>query len=107
MNSPVSLETYTEKPAITISPRRGRSLIVAVGVVSAALVLAWCVSLLQVGRDVEKGVLLTAFVFGAILAGAAGAYLLRERRLTDPGKLGLLIATACSVLLLTSYFVSV
>src|SRR6476620_7263047 len=79
MNSPASIEPQTERPTLQGASIRSRTALSAAGVLVAAVVLAWCAHLIQAGRDAERGVLLTACVFGAILAAVPAIYLLRER----------------------------
>jgi hypothetical protein len=107
MNSPVSIEPQTDHPALPSAPARGRTVLAAAGVLVVAALLAGCVQLLQAGRNPERGVLLTAAVFGLILAAIPALYLLRERRAADAGTLGLLTATGCAVLLLAGYLFSI
>jgi len=107
MNSPASIEPQTERPTRQCAPIRSHTALSAAGVLLAAVVLAGFAHLIQAGRDAERGVLLTACVFGAILAAIPAIYLLRERRTADPAKLGLLVATGCAVLLLAGYLFSI
>lgn len=107
MNSPASIEPPTEAPTLRSATSGSPIAAVVLGVLLAAVAVAWGINLLQAGRNPERGVLLTGVMFGVILFAIPAVYLLRKRRSADPGTLGLLVATGCAVLLLASYLFSI
>jgi hypothetical protein len=72
-----------------------------------AMALAWCVNIIQAGRNPEQAVLITGVLFAAILLAVPGAYVLLAGRAAEPGRTGLLFLTACAILLSGIYFFSV